>query len=321
MMKKVNKKFIIGGGISGLVFQFYNPEFTIITPDIGGIYNSYVVIIHDTVETRKLLSDLGYENVDKLHKRDYMGYYNNGWISEELTPDLSLLLIQKKMSKWNELVDTSFIPKSYEMSTRGSKTVNYMNVLDIEPHEIITKLNDKHGPILNGFVTKVTDKILTYKERWEGPEVELEYDELVTTIPAPLFWKAYGEERNYHAMSITNVITKVKPKEFNDKFTTTYYGHGVPFTRIAHLDGVYAIEFSGDITKEEFEQLYPEYPVEKIIPIKQGRIFQEDNISPQKNIKFLGRFGEWKFGITSEHVIKSSIDYKNEKTKNHSKEH
>lgn len=304
-------KYILGGGISGLVFQFYNPEYTIITPEqVGGMFaNSYVVWIHDTSETRKLLTDLGYESVDKLHKRSYMGYYHRGWISEELTPEVNLLLIQKKMSKWNEPVDRTFIPKSYDMSTRSAKTVNYMDVLDVNPSDIIRRLDEKHGKIINGKVSKVTGDTIVY---FDGDkESEVKYDSIVSTIAAPFFWKAFGEERNFKAEPITNIITKVKPKWFNDKFEMVYYTDEVPFSRISHLQGMYAFEFTGEITKEQFEELYPEYPVEKVVPIKQGRIFQEENEPPNANITFAGRFGKWQFGITSEHVIKQAIDYKN----------
>lgn len=308
---QTNKKFILGGGISGKVLQFYNPEFTIITPDQGMFANSYLVLIHDTSETRKLLTELGYQNVDKLHRKSYMGYYHDGWISEELSPAVSLILIQKKMTNWNEPLDTSFVPKSYEMSTRQSKTVNYMNVLDVNPSEIIQKLDERKGEIINGFVEKIYKKEIAY--RVGDYQHTAKYDEIISTIPAPFFWKAYGEERNYKSMPITNVMTKVKPEMFNDKFTTTYYTDEFPFTRIAHMGDTYAFEFTGIITKEEFEKLYPEYPVENIFVVKQGRIFQEDNKPPQENITFSGRFGCWDFRITSEHVIHQAINYKNSK--------
>jgi len=310
MENQTSKKYILGGGISGLVFQYYNPEFTIITPDIGGMYaNSYVVWLHQTAETQKLLRDLGYQNVDKLHKKSYMGYYNQGWISEQLSPEMNLRLIQKKMSKWDEPVDKTFIPASYDMSTRSAKSVNYMNVLDVNPSEIIKKLDEQHGNIINGIVTKITPTTITYQSN--GELIEVEYDELISTIPAPFFWKAYGDERNFRYEPITNIITTVKPKEFNDKFEMVYYGDEVSFTRISHLQGKYAIEFTGEITKEQFEELFPEYPVDKVVLIKQGRIFKEENEPPQNNITFLGRFGKWEFGITTEHIIKESIEYKN----------
>lgn len=307
-------KYILGGGISGLVFQFYNPEYTIITPDIGGMYaNSYVVWLHDTAETRKLLTDLGYQNVDKLHKRSYMGYSDRGWISEQLSPELNLKMIQKKMSNWNEPVDTSFIPESYDMSTRSAKSVNYMDVLDVDPSEIIRKLDERHGKIINGLVTGISPRTITYKEKWgDEKDFYLDYNELITTIAAPFFWKAWATPRNFKAEPITNIITKVRPKEFNDKFEMVYYADKT-FTRISHLQGMYAIEFTGEITKEQFEELFPEYPVEKVVPIKQGRIYKEENDPPQDNITFAGRFGKWQFGITTEHVVKQAIDYKNNK--------
>lgn len=309
MQQNTSRNLILGGGISGLILQFYNPSFTIITPEVGGMFaNSYVVWLHSTAETRQLLKDLGYQNVGQLYKRSYMGYYSQGWISEKLSSELNLKLIQKKMSNWNEPVDKSFIPQSYDMSTRSAKSVNYMNVLDVDPAEIIRKLDERRRPVISGTVVKITPKTITYKT--VSRETTVEYDELLSTIPAPFFWKAWGIERTFRQEPITNIITKVRPKMFDNKFEMVYYADGVPFTRISHLQGMYAIEFTGTITKEEFEKLYPEYPIEKVISIKHGRIFQEENTPPQQNITFAGRFGKWEFGITTEWVIKQSIEYK-----------
>lgn len=35
-MVNTNTKFIIGGGISGLIYGFYNKDYQIISPDVGG---------------------------------------------------------------------------------------------------------------------------------------------------------------------------------------------------------------------------------------------------------------------------------------------
>ena len=306
--RKNKNHWILGGGVSGLVLQFYNPEFTIITPEIGGMYsNSYIVWLHSTVETQQLLRDLGYENVDKLHKKSYMGYYHDGWIHEKLSPELNLLLIQKKMSNWDQPVDTTFIPKSHEMSTRSANQVNYMDVLNVEPAEIVKKLEERKGTVIRGLVTKITDSELTYKNG--DIETTIQYDKIISTIAAPFFWKAYGQERTFRQEPITNVITNVKPDVFDDRFEMVYYTDQL-FTRISHLQGKYGIEFTGIITKEQFEVLYPKCPIEKIIVIPHGRIFQEENNPPNPNITFAGRFGCWKFGITLEMVIQQAIEYK-----------
>ena len=61
-MTNNNTKFVIGGGISGLIFAYYNRDYQIISPDIGGkLRNDYLtstILLHDTPETKRLISDL-----------------------------------------------------------------------------------------------------------------------------------------------------------------------------------------------------------------------------------------------------------------------
>jgi len=58
----MTNKYIIGGGIAGLIFNFYNPEYKIISPELGGKIKSKamqnIIYIHATAETKKLLEDL-----------------------------------------------------------------------------------------------------------------------------------------------------------------------------------------------------------------------------------------------------------------------
>ena len=87
-------KYIIGGGLSGLIFKYFHPEFTIITPETGGMAkNSYMVWIHDTPETRELFGKL---SLPIIATKSYIGYFVDGWISESLYPEVNLDIIQKK---------------------------------------------------------------------------------------------------------------------------------------------------------------------------------------------------------------------------------
>ena len=55
----MSNQFIIGGGISGLIFAHYNPEFKIISPVIDGQFNTTAPWLHLTEETLSLVTDLG----------------------------------------------------------------------------------------------------------------------------------------------------------------------------------------------------------------------------------------------------------------------
>lgn len=305
-------KIIIGGGISGLIWNFYNPDYKIITPDVGGVYGkTHMVWLHDTYETRQFLKDLGFDQSKWSAKRSYIGYYHNGWIRNKIDSEMNTLLIQKKMSAWDEPIDKTFQPDSAKLSMGDFESTNYMNTLDVDLVKVIEELNN-HCDIERGFVTKITPTHLEIKNNFEQAEgTLLPYSKLVSTIAAPFFWKGYGEEKEFGHMPITNVITSVRPEHFDDRYEMIYYDDSLPYSRASYLGGKYALEFSGVITEEEFTKLFPDLPIEEFFVVKQGRIFKTgENTPPQDNILFLGRFAEWEHGITTEHVVQKTLRLK-----------
>jgi len=316
MQQDIGKNIICGGGISGLIWSFYNPEYTIISPDVGGQFGKTGMIwIHDTFETRKLLKDLGWEKPEQLAKKSYIGYYHNGWVSDFQTQEMNLLMIQKKMTNWNAPIDKDFIPKTRDLSLSVIGGSNYMNTLGVDLKELLDRLS-KHSRIVTGKIVNITDKYIKVdvSNETESKLIELEYDKLVSTIPAPDFWKLYGEIREFKYLPITTIITENKPSFFDDRYEMIYYDETVPFSRVSHIDNKYALEFTGKISKDEFQKRFPELKVASYFVTEYGRIFEnEENTPPQRNMTFSGRFSKWKYGITVEWVIKQVIDKLNEK--------
>lgn len=305
----MKQNYIIGGGLSGLIFQFYHPEFTIITPDIGGLFKSaYLAIIHDTSETRKFLTDLGYENIEKLHRKSYIGYYTQGWIRDQLSPQLNLLIIQKKMTPWDSALNKEFKPESLDMST--SRTVNYFNTLDVQPHEVIEKLKSKAGEILEGSVIAISDYAIRVKYS-DNAIGAFSYDSLISTIPAPIFWRIYGNEnKKFPCTPITNVIVDSCPELFHDKYDVVYYDDSVPWSRITHLHDSYAIEFTGNLTDAQIATVLSGVKIKTVVRVPYGRISSvADNVPPNDRITFMGRFSQWKYGIVMEHTVKQALEF------------
>lgn len=303
-----SKKFIIGGGVSGLTFAFYHPEYTIITPDVGGLFASaYIAILHDTTETRHFLKDLGYKNVDNLNRKSYIGYYNAGWISDYATKATKTLAIQKKMTDWDKPVDKNFTPESFDMST--STSTNYLKVLDIEPKEIIEKLSANIGNIIEGKVVSISDTDVLV-EASDGTQTHIQYDSLVSTIGAPIFWKLYGQPREFPCKPITNIITNECPPLFNDNYDIIYYDDSVLYSRITHLQESYAIEITGNMTDDQIREHFPTTPVKVVVRVPYGRISNvKDNAPPNDKITFLGRFAEWKYGVVLETVLRRTLEF------------
>lgn len=306
------QKYIIGAGITGLVWKYYHPEFKVISPDVGGAFSrSHLVWLHDDNDTRKLLKDLGFPIIAKKSK---IGYYTGGWLVDSISEEMNTLMIQKKMTPWDQPVDKSFVPKTKDLSLSDGNLMdaNYMNTLDADLGAVINKLNET-ADVTHGFVTQITpDHIVVKKDFKDETGEELKYDKLISTIAAPFFWKAWGEDREFKCIPITNILVSKRPAVFDDRYEMIYYDDSVPFSRASHLGGMYALEFTGEISKEKFEELYPNLPVVDYFVVKQGRIFpSENNVPPTDKIVFSGRFGKWEYGITTELVIKQAINYQN----------
>lgn len=315
-MVQNSRKLIVGGGISGLIWNFYHRDYHIITPEVGGDFGkTYMIWLHRTAETIQLIKDLGWKNADRLYHDVYIGYYVDGWIKETLTPQENLKIIQKKMTDWNKPLDQNFVPVSYDMSTTKAVKSNVMKTLDVDLSEVISRLND-YANITHGFVRSIyRDAIVTTKTLQEDPEVDgkvIEYDKLVSTIAAPIFWNNYRpvqSPREFRSHPITNVITKTKPNFHDDKFEMVYYDDSVPYARTSKMGDTYAYEFTGVVPREQIAELLPGTVIEDYMVIKFGRIFHgSENTPPTSGIQFLGRFAEWQFGITTEHVVKKTLD-------------
>lgn len=307
-----SKKIIIGAGPSGLIWKFYNPEFQIISPEVKN-YTAHLVWMHDCYETRKLITDLGWSNVDKLIKISQIGYYYNGWISNSLTDEMNLQMIQKKMTEWDKPIDKNFVPKTRDLSlsTGGLMGINYMKTIDVDLEEVVRRLYE-HSDIQHGFVTHINEDSISTKHDLNDNNVDITYyDKLISTIPAPFFWKAWGQNKEFKCLPITNIIVSKKPSTFDDKYEMIYYGEDQPYSRISFLNGKYAIEFTGVISKEEFERLYPDLPILSYFVVPQGRIFEVDNSPPSDKIIFSGRFAQWKYKVTTEFIISQALNYKN----------
>ena len=74
-----NKKYILGGGITGLIWAYYNKDFFIITPEIGGQMNNYFSVgpryLHNTNNAKKFLKGLNLPIKEILIR---VGYWQNG---------------------------------------------------------------------------------------------------------------------------------------------------------------------------------------------------------------------------------------------------
>jgi len=300
-----HKQYIVGSGITGLIWKFYNPEYQIISPESPGTFaKSHLVWLHDTPFTRQLVKDLGFQIKTK---RSYIGYYVDCEYSNKQTTTINRKVIQKKMTNWDEPINKKFKIKSKQISLNTEKDESFMNVLDVDLVELISRLQ-KNADVEQGLVTRITDNEISVTK--ENKHIKYKYDRLITTMPAPFFWKAYSKDMKFKSTPITNVIVKKNPGHHMQNCEMMYYSDkNIEYSRTSFLDGVYAIEFTGVVPEEHIRQKYSDLEIISCFVIQHGRIEENlQNVEPNDKIVFSGRFAKWKFGITTEHVVELVIN-------------
>lgn len=292
-------KYILGGGISGLLYAYYNRDFTIISPDLGGKLNNKffenIVYLHATDSTEQFLKDidLKYEKKTQLIK-----YIKDHKVVKELTVEDKVSFIRKKLN------DDSYNPKDFNLSTSDY----YISVFEIDYSRLLEKLVSEIKYI-NDSVVKISDReIITESTRYT-------YSNLVSTINSKYFWSMYSDDRCHDLKSedITFVLADVIPDVLkNVKFDLCYFiDRDNAITRISKRrrdqENCYLYEFSGVLDQNRCLEFLPENS--KIIEYyveKDGLIFTDKNNIPPKNVLFAGRFATWNHSDKQQDVINIS---------------
>jgi len=315
MLQNTKESIIVGGGITGLIWAFYHPRFKIFTPLVGGQFSKkQLVLLHDTVETEKLMKDLGLTAKKRAVK---LGFYYKGWVHDYQNEKINEIVIKKKMTEWDKPL-SNLKTTSSSMSTADIDDLQILNILDVDLNEVIKKL-ETTAKIVNAIVTEINPTSVITKLEPDSKDFQyVKYDKLVSTIAAPYFWKTWKGPANFNslqfeALPTTNVEIKECPQYFDSDYDIIYYDDSVPFSRVSKMENSYVIEFTGEVPEQWCKEMTEKASLTMLNRnvVKFGRIFENvKNSSPSKNIVFSGRFSQWKYGIVVEHVIKQALSTK-----------
>ena len=298
-------KYVIGCGLSGLIFAFYNPDFEIISPDVGGKlqqdFMSSTILLYDTVETKMLLSDLGIESEAEAH---IVRYYHDRQIIDSPPLEVIQTVARKKLTDWKSLptLDLTVIVSEEHPPTASS----FLPIFKI-PSSKLVELLATHVKIINDKVKAITEnEIITEKRK------RLKYTEIVSTLAAPIFWQLYHEHRELRFLGLTFVNSETPPllENIPEPWDLMYFPDAnVPYTRVNRNPhtGSYLYEFSGEITQEELAQVCPDIQVKNYYFNKVGVIVTDLNNIPPRNIRFLGRFAEWDHHLQIQDTIREAL--------------
>ncbi len=297
----MKNKFIIGGGVSGLIFKYYNPDFTIIeSKDLGGQVNVDFsfrsVFLFSDKNTKDFL-----DKIEVSYKEQYLkiGYFSNG--QYKLIPDAidNKIYLSKKITHAKypiKIQDIDFIPRQ---STNAKH-------LDVDIKEIVEKLSKnieviKRKVILVDTINK-TITLDNYKK--------FDYDKLVSTIPAP-DWKyiAYNSSNNnkFRYLPGTFVVSSDIPYFLKDlDFELLYYANDDQiFNRIWKNKDKYLYEIPGDLTKDECKHYFDEVGINiEDYFVRRVNVIFSEKIKKIKDVSFVGRLACW----DSHEFISTSIE-------------
>jgi len=285
------RKIILGGGIAGLLFAFYNPEYLLISDVLGGQFKTKFQtgprFLHVDKNTNCLLGDLNrYVGIKKVK----VGYFYDGELHDENTEENKKRYFEKTRGESSQ-------PYSSVMSSNKKEFESYI----VDLSEIIDDLvNSIKNETMIGKITKIdTDNKKVYVGKYE-----YEYDELVSTIPLNIFLFLSGKEelaKQYLSFPTTFILMKNNDDcpfvDFKDYDYVYVSEEKYPFHRITKTKEGFVYEYKGDINSLNINQKDKEV-------LKVGQLVQNDNNIKFENVSFLGRFAEWKHNILINDVLK-----------------
>lgn len=297
----MTKKYIIGGGISGLIWGYYHSDYTIIEPgEVGGRLNrnffKNIIYFHRTPETIKFLDEVG---IKYKRRTQLIKYLVNDKVTQDISKADKINLIKKKLD------DKDYKPKDLSLSTNDY----FINILEFSFVDLIAKLKKKVN-VIKDKVIRITDtEIICENSGYE-------YDHLVSTIPANFFWDMYHRQKNikFESKPVTFVLSDTEPAALKDSTYDMLYviDKKYKYNRISKKPSerdktIVLYEFTGKLAKEEVSKYLPkgakilEYYIDYA-----GVIFSNSNNIAPNNVTFLGRFATWAHQHKQQDVIKSA---------------
>jgi len=302
--KDFPRKYVIGGGLAGLIFMHYNSDYILIEgredKEISVPLPQY---IYDDESTRELLTELGI-NFEK--RTVHVGiYFVNGWVPP--ADEIRALYYEKTRGETIE----DFPP--YTMSMGKTE----FDILDVSIQDLREVLRNRIiGRIIHEDVVSIDfeQKYLWTTDYLSGATP---YEKVVSTIPAPIFLKIIGWMNELYWLKWKPIFVysaQAKPTSFIYQHTFDYVlfpGPEVPFYRMTK--GQFfdiGIESTQEFdVKKWFPGLEPKsfvMPYGKIV----GGCIQEiamKYIGPDTDeITFFGRYGAWLPQLKIQDVIKAA---------------
>ncbi len=306
-------KYVLGGGIAGLIWAYYNDDYFIISPEVGGQMKSEFNLgpryLHDNETSRKFLSDLGM-TIENRKSKIRIGYLDEDgqWVK---APDAEYRKKYYLKSRKTTSLD-GFDPSVMN----GNK--NEFDILTVDFQEIIAALSWSIGSarFVDAWVEKVdrTENTVHMKLK-SGDKATARYDHLVSTMPIKFFAKAVEPKLDldptFDSYDMTYVYCKPDAFEWiqDSGFDYVYdLRSSTPYHRITKEKEGYVLDFFGKISDEDlatYKNLIIDYKT-----LKDAQLISREDVKDLEDVKFVGRYGTWDRKWKTEKVIEEAMKFK-----------
>ena len=297
-MEIEKENLIIGGGVAGLIFAFYNPSYCILTENIGGQISSTFQLgprfLHRTEKIEQFVKDLGIES--KIRKIK-VGFYYDGKINPHNTEENRKKYLEK--TRRNSEMKTSVMSGGLEE----------FEALDLNFDEIVSIISSRINERI--LIDKITKIDLKEKKVFSNDNI-YNFKNLVVAISKSIFCKLIGEKeesKKFQYYPTTFIRSKRMPhlvkhieKDFKNYDYVYFSEPDLEFHRISKIgDKEYCIEIKGEnLPYQEFE--------EERITTRIGQIIErEDTITYPDFVDFIGRYGRWEHKIKINELVEEMI--------------
>jgi hypothetical protein len=298
--------YILGGGLSGLVWAFYN-DMKIISPQLGGQVASHFPLgpryLHATPEAEQLLDDLHIKTTKRIVTVGYLEPTSTNPLKMVDTPNEQFRIDYFKKSRQTD--DLSQLDDS--VMTGGSNTFEVLCVgMDTLAGRLVERIVEQ-GKFIQDTIQRVdlNGKILINSQGFPRA-----FTHLVSTIPLNSFCNMIGISIYLEATDTAFALSD-ECFRFSNRYDYVYHsGDEYPFHRVSYWNNYFVFEFPGNVTDKEIRAyLDTGYKDRK-------RLEGVQLISPTppdclhiNGVTLSGRYAQWDHHIKLNNVIKEAQEF------------
>ena len=305
------KNYILGGGINGIIAAHFMRDYTVISPDIGGQMSVSWAgprLLHTHSNNEKLLNSVSYGSfAAKTYKIVY--YYcekTKGNLWHDTIDAENKLTYWLKSRCLDSDSDSELVPAASSMSDGN----NTLQAFDIDWARLISLLAESMSSRwIKAKVTNIdTENKVIHVENGN----KIKYDQILSTIPAPLLFKLTNQK--------TSQLFEAKPKVFMKVPNSSQFSRILPtipegcdyayivktppaYHRLTKFENCVIVEFTGEEFIEIVEALATRHSFEQFVQPNAQIIPTKEKIEHPKDITPLGRYAEWNHGLKIQDVV------------------